>query len=86
MCNIWRTQSDDMTLSEIEEKAKILRKQGIGYVFLQGGEPTMRSDIVFIVDIFIKELFGNLRLRTTSLEKKAKCHAFCQDLFDNQRG
>ena len=54
MCNIWKTKSNDMSLEEIIRKVDELKKFGIGYVFLQGGEPTIRKDILQIVDIFIK--------------------------------
>ena len=54
MCNIWKTKSNDMPLEKIIKKADELKKIGIGYVFLQGGEPTVRKDILQIVDIFIK--------------------------------
>ncbi len=53
MCNIWKKQSNDMPLNHIIEKAKQLRKFGIGYVFIQGGEPTLRSDLIAIIDVFI---------------------------------
>lgn len=53
MCNIWRTKSDDMTLELITEKAGVLRKYGVGYVFLQGGEPTLRPGLTKIVDVFL---------------------------------
>ena len=46
MCNIWKTESHDMSLDEIEIKASELQRFGIGYVFLQGGEPLVRKDIV----------------------------------------
>jgi MoaA/NifB/PqqE/SkfB family radical SAM enzyme len=52
MCNIWRTKSDDMTLEEIKVAAKRLAQNGVSYVSLQGGDPTMRADILEIVDIF----------------------------------
>jgi MoaA/NifB/PqqE/SkfB family radical SAM enzyme len=52
MCNIWRTKSDDMTLDEIKIAAKKLATNGISYVHLHGGDPTMRKDILEIVDIF----------------------------------
>lgn len=42
-----------MPLNHIIEKAKSLRKFGIGYVFIQGGEPTLRSDLIAIIDVFI---------------------------------
>ena len=35
-----------MSLDEIEIKASELQRFGIGYVFLQGGEPLVRKDIV----------------------------------------
>lgn len=53
MCNIWKEKSVDMTLEEIKDRAKSLRKFGVGYVFLQGGEPLIRKDIIAIVDIFL---------------------------------
>lgn len=53
MCNIWKTESHDMSLNEIETKASQLQKFGIGYVFLQGGDPLVRKDIIEIIDIFL---------------------------------
>jgi molybdenum cofactor biosynthesis enzyme MoaA len=43
-----------MSLEDIARKAEVLRKFGAGYVFLQGGEPTLRNDLAEIVDIFLK--------------------------------
>ncbi|MCT4686479.1 radical SAM protein [Vallitalea sp.] len=54
MCNIWKTKSNDMNLDQIKIIAKRLKKFGIGYVFIQGGEPTLRKDLIDIIDIFIK--------------------------------
>jgi MoaA/NifB/PqqE/SkfB family radical SAM enzyme len=54
-CNVWKTSSDDMSLAEITQKAAELRSFGIGYVFLQGGEPTLRNDLVDIIDIFLSQ-------------------------------
>ncbi|MCL1843367.1 MAG: radical SAM protein [Defluviitaleaceae bacterium] len=53
MCNIWREKSDDMPTNAILEKIKELKKFGVGYVYLQGGEPTIRKDILQITDMFI---------------------------------
>ncbi|GMO27281.1 MAG: GTP 3',8-cyclase MoaA [Termitinemataceae bacterium] len=53
MCNIWRPKSDDMSLQEIKDMAKVLADFGICYVFLQGGDPTVRKDLLSIVDIFL---------------------------------
>ncbi len=53
MCNIWKTKSEDMSLAQIEERAAALEKFGAGYVFLQGGDPLVRRDIVGIIDTFI---------------------------------
>lgn len=55
MCNIWRTKSEDMSIEEIAEKSNILHKIGVGYVFLQGGEPTLRPDLIKIIDVFLKQ-------------------------------
>lgn len=54
MCNIWREKSDDMPLEGIRRKAEQLRNEGLGYVFLQGGEPTLRKDLIQIVDSFLE--------------------------------
>jgi MoaA/NifB/PqqE/SkfB family radical SAM enzyme len=54
MCNIWKPKSDDMSCDEIAEIAKTLAHAGVSYVHLQGGDPTMRKDLLEIVDIFNK--------------------------------
>jgi len=54
MCNIWRETSEDLGLTEIKKMAELMRAEGLGYVFLQGGEPTLRKDLVRLVDIFIE--------------------------------
>ena len=53
MCSIWKTSSQDMSLQEITARAEQLRKFGIGYVFLQGGDPLLRKDIIEIIDVFL---------------------------------
>jgi MoaA/NifB/PqqE/SkfB family radical SAM enzyme len=53
MCNIWKTSSQDMDIDLIKEYSADLAKFGVSYVFLQGGEPLMRKDIIDIVDEFI---------------------------------
>lgn len=54
MCNIWKSRSNSMTVEQIDLKAKELTDFGIKYVFLQGGEPTVRKDLIQIIDTFIK--------------------------------
>lgn len=54
MCNIHRSTSAQMPLSQIRQNAEVFRKKGVGYVFLQGGEPLLRKDIIEIADIFIE--------------------------------
>ncbi len=54
MCNIWKERSSDMPLEEIQNHARALHKFGVGYVFLQGGEPLIRKDILEIVDVFLE--------------------------------
>lgn len=54
MCNIWKTKSNDMSLEELEKEVRKLSRFGIRYVFLQGGEPLIRKDIIQIIDLFLK--------------------------------
>ena len=54
MCNVRKECSEQMSLDEIEKTAKALSNFGVRYVFVQGGEPLIRKDIIDIVDIFIK--------------------------------
>lgn len=55
MCNIWKKTSNPMSLEAIRVYAKKFARFGIGYVYLQGGEPLIRKDIIDIVDIFLEE-------------------------------
>lgn len=55
MCNIWKTESKDMSLEQIKRHAIELRKFGVGYVFLQGGDPLVRRDIISVIDIFLEQ-------------------------------
>lgn len=43
-----------MDLGRLEEEVKKLSRFGVRYVFLQGGEPLIRKDIIQIIDIFLK--------------------------------
>ncbi|MDD5669003.1 MAG: radical SAM protein [Candidatus Omnitrophica bacterium] len=52
MCNIRKERCSHLALDSIREHAENLRRFGIRYVFLQGGEPTLRNDLIAIIDIF----------------------------------
>jgi len=54
MCNIWKTKSEDMSLEQLENEVKKLHRFGVGYVFIQGGEPLIRKDIIEVIDLFLK--------------------------------
>ncbi|MEN6379787.1 MAG: radical SAM protein [Methanofastidiosum sp.] len=56
MCSIWKTPSkikDELTLEEIENIFKDLKSYGVKHVFLQGGEPLLRKDIMEIIELLI---------------------------------
>ena len=53
MCNIPNMQSQNMSFQEIKLKIKEMKSFGIKYVFIQGGEPLLRKDIIDIIDEFI---------------------------------
>lgn len=55
MCNIPNNSCEELSLAEIKTLAAALRKFGVGYVFLQGGEPLIRKDVTQIADAFIAE-------------------------------
>lgn len=55
MCNIRKETSHPMPIEKIERYAEKLAEFGIGYVYLQGGEPLIRKDIIDIVDIFLNQ-------------------------------
>jgi len=52
MCNIRKERCTHLDTGRIRELAKKLRSFGIRFVFLQGGEPTLRNDLLAIIDIF----------------------------------
>ena len=57
MCSIWHLNPDkskELSLNQIRSIFSDLKDFGIHYVFLQGGEPLLRSDIIKIVDLMIE--------------------------------
>ena len=54
MCHIPQ-ESDDITTEQIEKISKKIQKFGICEVYLQGGEPLLRNDIIKIADIFLEK-------------------------------
>ncbi|MCC7573821.1 MAG: radical SAM protein [Candidatus Methanofastidiosum sp.] len=56
MCSIWKTPSklkEELTLEEIESIFKDLKSYGAKHVFIQGGEPLLRKDILQIIETLI---------------------------------
>lgn len=56
MCSIWQTPSklkDELTFQEMELIFKDLKSFGVKHVFLQGGEPLLRKDIIHIIELLI---------------------------------
>lgn len=69
MCSIWKTPSkpkDELTIEEIENIFKDLKSYGIKHVFLQGGDPLLRKDILQIIELLI-DLGFNPTLITNGL-------------------
>jgi len=64
-CNIVETNSriEEMSLDQVREVAKNLRKVGAGIVLLTGGEPFMHPQLPEIVEVFTREKL-NVRLQT----------------------
>ena len=54
MCNIYRKESEQLSVEQIDKVAGGLKKFGVRYVFVQGGEPLIRKDIIRVIDVFIK--------------------------------
>jgi MoaA/NifB/PqqE/SkfB family radical SAM enzyme len=67
MCSVWKhAESEEMNLKEIKVAAEKMKKLGVSYVVITGGEPLLRKDIVEIVNIFSK-LGMSTRLQTNGL-------------------
>ncbi len=73
MCSVWKhAESKEMSIEEIRIAAKKMKKLGISYVVITGGEPLLRKDLAKIINIF-SELGMSTRLQTNGLiltEKK----------------
>lgn len=99
MCNIPQNTTN-ITLDEISALAKKFKKFGICEVYLQGGEPLLRADIIGIVDIFIKNsikpsIISNGELLNLSLKNeiaKRNCNlyisidSFIPEIYSKLRG
>jgi MoaA/NifB/PqqE/SkfB family radical SAM enzyme len=51
MCGIWKRKEEEMDIEEIGKVFSDLRRFGIHTIFLQGGEPLLRKDILDIVKL-----------------------------------
>lgn len=77
MCNIWRRTSKEMTITEIEQCAKILKELKVPNIVVTGGEPFLRPDIVDIVSVLHRYGFS-VRIQTNGTlvtEEKIKALA-----------
>jgi MoaA/NifB/PqqE/SkfB family radical SAM enzyme len=63
MCNIWKRESKDMTLKEIEQYAEILKGLKVQNVVVTGGEPFLHPDIVEIIKL-LNDYGFSVRLQT----------------------
>ncbi|MEN7982339.1 MAG: radical SAM protein [Nanoarchaeota archaeon] len=67
MCSVWKyAESKEMNLKEIKLAAEKMKKLGVNYIIITGGEPLLRKDIVEIVNIF-SNLGMSTRLQTNGL-------------------
>jgi MoaA/NifB/PqqE/SkfB family radical SAM enzyme len=46
MCGIWKRRENEMTIAQIGKVFSDLKRFGIHTVFLQGGEPLVRRDVL----------------------------------------
>ena len=82
MCNVRKECSEQMSLDEVKKTAEALSRFGVKYVFVQGGEPLIRKDIIAIVDAFVENSIkptvitnGVLLTREMALElAKRRCN------------
>lgn len=77
MCNIWKRESKDMTLKEIEQYAEILKGLEVQNVVVTGGEPFLHPDIIEIVKL-LNDYGFSIRLQTNGTlvtEEKIKALA-----------
>lgn len=78
MCNIWKRKSPEMTLGEIEQCVRVLKKLKVQNIVLTGGEPLLRPDISDIVKLFNDHGFTT-RLQTNgTLVTREKIRALAE--------
>ena len=69
MCGIWRygNEKEELSLAEMQEVARRMRRLGVVQVSIGGGEPFMRKDLEEIVKAFVGEGL-NLRVLTNAVD------------------
>ena len=57
MCGIWRygNAKEELSIAEVTEVAKRMKRLGVVQVSLGGGEPFAREDLADLVHCFVKE-------------------------------
>lgn len=82
MCDIWkREESTQITAANLERHRESLRRLGVEWVVLTGGEPLMNSDLAALCT-FLRDLDVRLTLLTTGL-LLARRAAEVATLFDD---
>ncbi len=83
MCNIWKRKSNEMTLKEIEQSAKMLKGLKAQHIVITGGEPLLRPDISDIV-MLLNDYGFSVRLQTNgTLVSEAKIKALTKAGLQN---
>jgi len=67
-CSVWKHRSkDELTTAEVTQILAQLRKLGITYLYLTGGEPLLRHDLPYIIEKARELKFEKIQISTNAL-------------------